>query len=266
MRDQAAISVVGGGLYPPETISLEGLGNLRSATTVFAFADVAGLEDVLLGSPAALSVVDGLAEYGASRRLSYQKVIAPILKAAVANPPVSWVCSGNPGYIDGVSFTIVEEAAKAGIATVVIPGISAIDAILCECNLVSPASSFQLYSASEMITLEIVPNPVLPTVVFQVARAETLLEIGMGRPKPKALDRLARLLAQAYGDGHEAVLITCRRGPSTETRRVAGPDCRLSCVEIDQVFLGEPMLFCGKCHSISPILRLSLELTGRWLS
>jgi precorrin-3B methylase len=143
---------------------------------------------------------------------AYEHMAARVVEAALDHPPVTFAIHGHPLVAATPPFLVLELANALELRVAVLPGISAIDAILADLRLDPVVHGIQMYEASDLLLRRRPLQPDVPAILWQIGPIETCLHsIGVSRP-----ERYARLIAhlqQFYSPRHEVVAIYCSPHP-----------------------------------------------------
>jgi uncharacterized protein YabN with tetrapyrrole methylase and pyrophosphatase domain len=218
---------IGAGLRVRDHLSLEGLRALRASKLVLYFGELEGLAELLKEEGLEGRELSGAAHFGEPRKDTYARVAEDIISAARMAAPVAWVTQGHPSILDGVTAHLAGRAPQEGLGLRRIMGLSSVDAMLLDLELDVGQSGLQVFDATRVLLLKIAPNPRVPCLLLQVARAETGLNVLDARLRPAALTRLRDQLLQTYPESHPCFLVTSARQESALPVRLEAPLGRL---------------------------------------
>jgi hypothetical protein len=109
-------------------------------------------------------------------------------------------------------FLILELAHALELQVTVLPGISAIDAILADLRLDPVVHGVQMYEATDLLLRRRPLQPDVPAIVWQIGPIETCLH-SMRVSRPERFARFIAHLRQYYPPRHEVVAIYCSPHP-----------------------------------------------------
>jgi hypothetical protein len=109
-------------------------------------------------------------------------------------------------------FLILELANALDIRVTVLPGISAIDAILADLRIDPVVHGVQMYEATDLLLRRRPLQSEVPAIIWQIGPLETCLH-SMAVSRPERFSRLIAHLRQYYPPRHEVVAIYCSPHP-----------------------------------------------------
>jgi hypothetical protein len=143
---------------------------------------------------------------------AYEHMAARVVDAALDHPPVTFAIHGHPLIAAHPPFLILELAHALELAVEVLPGISAVDALLADLRLDPVVHGMQMYEATDLLLRRRPLHADVPAIIWQIGPIETCLHsMRVSRP-----DRFARFIAhlrQYYPPRHEVVAIYCSPHP-----------------------------------------------------
>jgi hypothetical protein len=148
----------------------------------------------------------------ALRTNAYEHIAARVVEAALDHPPVTFAIHGHPLVAAHPPFLILELAHALDLRVAVLPGISAIDAILADLRLDPVIHGVQMYEATDLLLRRRPLQPEVPAILWQIGPLETCLH-SMRVSRPERFSRLIAHLLQFYPPRHEVVAIYCSPHP-----------------------------------------------------
>jgi hypothetical protein len=109
-------------------------------------------------------------------------------------------------------FLILELANALDIRVTVLPGISAIDAILADLRIDPVVHGVQMYEATDLLLRRRPLQSEVPAIIWQIGPLETCLH-SMGVSRPERFSGFIAHLRQYYPPRHEVVAIYCSPHP-----------------------------------------------------
>jgi hypothetical protein len=149
---------------------------------------------------------------GRPRVNAYEHMAARVMDAALDHPPVTFAIHGHPLIAAHPPFLILELAHALELQVAVLPGISAIDAILADLRLDPVVHGVQMYEATDLLLRRRPLQPDVPAIIWQIGPIETCLH-SMRVSRPERFARFIAHLQQFYPPQHEVVAIYCSPHP-----------------------------------------------------
>jgi hypothetical protein len=149
---------------------------------------------------------------GRPRVSAYEHMAARVMDAALDHPPVTFAIHGHPLIAAHPPFLILELAHALELPVTVLPGISAIDAILADLRLDPVVHGVQMYEATDLLLRRRPLLPDVPAIIWQIGPIETCLH-SMRVSRPERFARFIAHLQQYYPPQHEVVAIYCSPHP-----------------------------------------------------
>jgi len=189
------ITIIGLGIAGGEHLTLEGLRLLKSCDVIFA--PKGALPAPLLGLAADFRDTSEFYHQADTERLLTEAVLAEAPGKSVA------VCTvGHPLIFDKPAAALKEACRRRGLPCRTIPGISAVDAVLCELGFAADQEGFQARQAAHIPGAKL--DASLPLFVF---RCNALAA------RPDLRRRFIAALAKAYPPGHAACFVESAHVP-----------------------------------------------------
>jgi precorrin-3B methylase len=209
----ADVRVVGLGLRPGHR-TVETEATLRECNEVFY------LEGWELPELEALAPrVTRLFPYaeGEGRRSVYHEIAARVVDAALAHPPVGFAMQGHPSVGCYTTALLRDLCRVLGLEIEVLPGISALAALLADLGVDPLVRGLQLYEATDLLLRR---RPLLvdvPALIWQAGTVESLLYTA--RPnRPERFIRLRNHLRQFYPPTHPVAILYSDSGRMQSAR------------------------------------------------
>jgi precorrin-3B methylase len=146
------------------------------------------------------------------RVTAYQHMAARVVEAALDHPPVTFAIHGHPLIAAHPPFLILELAHALKLSVQVLPGISAIDAVLADLRVDPVVHGVQMYEATDLLLRRRPLQPDVPAIIWQIGPIETSLH-SMRVSRPERFSRFIAYLRQYYPAQHEVVAIYCSPHP-----------------------------------------------------
>jgi precorrin-3B methylase len=143
---------------------------------------------------------------------AYEHMAARVVEAALDHPPVVFAIHGHPLVAAYPPFLVLELANALDLRVTVLPGISAIDAILADLRLDPVVHGVQMYEATDLLLRRRPLQPEVPAILWQIGPLETCLH-SMRVSRPERFSRFIAHLRQFYPARHEVVAIYCSPHP-----------------------------------------------------
>jgi hypothetical protein len=143
---------------------------------------------------------------------AYEHMAARVVEAALDHPPVTFAIHGHPLIAAHPPFLVLELAHALGLAVEVLPGISAIDALLADLRLDPVVHGVQMYEATDLLLRRRPLQPDVPAIIWQIGPIETCLH-SMRVSRPGRFARFIAHLSLYYPPRHEVVAIYCSPHP-----------------------------------------------------
>lgn len=143
---------------------------------------------------------------GQPRIDAYDRMSAAVIEAALDHPPVAFAVYGHPQVYVYPTMQLTQAAQALGLRVKVMPGISALDALLVDIGLDPGFAGLQMYDATDLLLRR---RPLLsdvPCVLWQIGAVETVLR-STARSTPVRFQRLQDHLATFYPLNHKLVAV-----------------------------------------------------------
>ena len=148
----------------------------------------------------------------ASRVSAYHHMAARVVEAALDHPPVTFALHGHPLVAALPPFLVLELAAALDLRVTILPGVSALDALLADLRLDPVVHGIQMYEATDVLLRRRPLQSDVPAILWQIGPIETCLH-SKAVSLPGRFARLIAHLRQSYPARHEVVAIHCSPHP-----------------------------------------------------
>jgi hypothetical protein len=137
---------------------------------------------------------------------------ARVVEAALDHPPVTFALHGHPLVAALPPFLVLELAAALDLRVTIMPGVSALDALLADLRLDPVVHGIQMYEATDVLLRRRPLQNDVPAILWQIGPIETCLH-SQAVSLPGRFARLIAHLRQFYPARHEVVAIHCSPHP-----------------------------------------------------
>lgn len=167
------IYIVGLGMVAQRQITYEVDRALQRCRTIFLLHGDSLVHDyVATRYRAEVEDLGELYVNGADHAAIYQEMAARVLAAAEVSGPVSLATYGHPLVYVAASRQICTDGRGRGLSVHVLPGISALDALLVDLELDPAVEGLQMYEATDLLLRERPLQPDVPLFVWQIGALE----------------------------------------------------------------------------------------------
>ena len=210
------IGIVGTGIVGSHQLTRESEEVIRRSKRTFLIESGYGISDYLKSLCPDITSLGPLYERGRDRLLTYRKMAAEVLSAAVEDSPVCLAAYGHPWVYCYPTTLITRAAPLLKLRVSVFPGISAFDTLLVDLGIDIGPNGVQMYEATDLLLRRrpiqndvtcIIWQPTIvgdPTYPAQPSRAEQFTP-------------LQEYLSSFYPIEHEVALVTTRTHPLTRS-------------------------------------------------
>lgn len=143
---------------------------------------------------------------------AYQHMAARVVDAALDHPPVTFAIHGHPLVATHPPFLVLELANVLDMRVTVLPGISAIDAILADLRIDPVIHGIQMYEATDLLLRRRPLQSDVPAIIWQIGPLETGLHT-MAVSRPERFARFIAYVRKYYPPQHEVAAIYCSPHP-----------------------------------------------------
>ncbi|MCL1587502.1 MAG: SAM-dependent methyltransferase [Actinomycetia bacterium] len=144
-----------------------------------------------------------------NRRLTYATMVDRVFEEVDAGRHVCVVFYGHPGVFVDPGPEMMRRATSGGVKTIMLPGISAADALYADLGLDPGRDGIQMFSATDFLLRRRDIDDSVPLVLWQMGAIGQ--ERGATEPERKYLGVLAERLAEIYLPGHRIVMYEAAR-------------------------------------------------------
>jgi uncharacterized protein YabN with tetrapyrrole methylase and pyrophosphatase domain len=149
---------------------------------------------------------------GAPRMDAYRHMAASVVAAALDHPPVTFAIQGHPLIGVYAPFLVLRMARELGLEAVVLPGVSALDAIAADLRIDPCSDGLQMFEATDLLLRGRPLQPDVPALLWQIGAVETSLHTTRSS-RPERFARLRRHLLEYYPPDHEVAAVYCSPHP-----------------------------------------------------
>ena len=199
------IFLLGSGIYSTCQFTVEAVQALQVCKKVLVLHDDLAILERVRSWCAEVVDMAYLFQAGSYRADVYHELSQRLIQEASHWRPIALLVHGHPLFLVSASEHTIVEAERAGYRTKVLPGISSLDTILIDLKI-DLGYAVQAYDATYMVTQRIMPNPLVPLLIFQVATTCFDL-IAMDDPPTERLAPLRDLLCQIYPPSHMVTFV-----------------------------------------------------------
>ena len=207
------IWIVGLGVRAVNQVTREVEHALRSSRQVLYLDTGVATRPYLEGlCPRVTSLFQRSYAEGRPRVSGYEHMAISVIQAALENPPVTFAIHGHPVVAVHAPFLVLEMAKALGLRVEILPGISALDALLADLRVDPVVHGLQMYEATDLLLRR---RPLLndvPAVIWQIGPLETALH-SQRVSRPERFARFTTHLRQFYPARHRVVAIHCSPHP-----------------------------------------------------
>jgi hypothetical protein len=135
-----------------------------------------------------------------------------VVQAALGNPPVTFAIHGHPVVAVHAPFLVLEMAKALKLEVEILPGVSALDALLADLRLDPVVHGLQMYEATDLLLRRRPLQNDVPAIIWQIGPIETALH-SHRISRPERFTRFVTHLKQFYPAGHPVVAMYCSPHP-----------------------------------------------------
>jgi 2OG-Fe(II) oxygenase superfamily/Tetrapyrrole (Corrin/Porphyrin) Methylases len=139
---------------------------------------------------------------GEPRIEAYDRMSTAVIEAALDHPPVAFAVYGHPHVFVYPTLQLTQAAEALGLRVKVLPGISALDALLIDVGLDPGFAGLQMYDATDLLLRRRQLLPDVPCILWQIGAVETVLH-STAASRPARFRRLQDYLSEFYPVDHE---------------------------------------------------------------
>jgi hypothetical protein len=201
------ITIAGLGLKTVTQITREAEDACRRSTEIL-YLDTGCATRTFLETlcPRVTSLFDESYARDASRVAAYHHMAARVVEAAMDHPPVTFALHGHPLVAALPPFLVLELAEALDLRVAVLPGVSALDALLADLRLDPVIHGIQMYEATDLLLRRRPLQSDVPAILWQIGPMETCLH-SQAVSLPARFARFVAHLRHFYPARHEVVAI-----------------------------------------------------------
>lgn len=206
------IGIVGTGIVGSHQLTREAEEVIRRCKRTFVIESGYGIPEYLATLCPEVIELGALYEPGMNRLLTYQKMAAQVVSAAVADPPVCLATYGHPWVYCYPTTLITRAAPLVGLHVEVFPGISSFDTLLVDLGTDIAFSGVQMYEATDLVMRKRPIQSDVTCVIWQ----PTIFGDPTYPTGPFAAEQfkpLQEYLLHFYPADHEAALVMTKTFP-----------------------------------------------------
>ncbi|HMD98387.1 MAG TPA: SAM-dependent methyltransferase [Terriglobia bacterium] len=143
---------------------------------------------------------------------AYAHMAICVIQAALEHPPVTFAIHGHPLVAVHAPFLVLEMAKALDLQVEILPGISALDALLADLRLDPVVHGIQMYEATDLLLRRRPLQSDVAAVIWQIGPLETGLH-SQRISRPERFSRFIAHLRQFYPARHQVVAIYCSPHP-----------------------------------------------------
>jgi precorrin-3B methylase len=143
---------------------------------------------------------------------AYEHMAIRVIQAALDHPPVTFLVHGHPLVAVHAPFLVLEMAKALDLRVEILPGLSALDALLADLRLDPVVHGLQMYEATDLLLRRRPLQNDVPAIIWQIGSLETALH-SQQVSRPERFSRFIAHLQQFYPPQHPVVAIYCSPHP-----------------------------------------------------
>ena len=206
------IGIVGTGIVGTHQLTREAEEVIRHCKRTFVIDSGYGIPEYLESLCPDLTELGLLYEPGRDRLLTYRRMAAEVVSAAVADSPVCLATYGHPWVYCYPTTLITRAAPFLGLHVEVFPGVSSLDTLLVDLRTDIAPSGIQMYEATDLLLRRRPIQSDVTCVIWQ----PTVVGDPTYRPQPytsEHFEPLEEYLLGFYPADHEAAIVTTKTYP-----------------------------------------------------
>lgn len=213
------VYIVGLGMVAHRQFTFEVDAALQRCRTIFLLhGDSLVRDHVAARYRAEVSDLGELYRPGRDRAAIYREMTNRVLAAAETAAPVAFASYGHPLVYVAASRQIWDEAIARGLTVRVMPGISALDALLIDLKLDPAVEGLQMYEATDLLLRERPLQLDVPLLIWQIGALERLTYDE--DQTERQFVRFTQYLLRFYPPTHHAIVARTATLPIAKPRRV----------------------------------------------
>lgn len=142
---------------------------------------------------------------------AYLDVADFILRRTAEERPVVLLSQGNPLFLNSLNRFLIMQARQRKLSVKVYPGVSQLDALVCDLGLDVGTFGLQLFDATRLVSRKQQINPSVPLLLLQPA-GFAAVKVGSQERDPKDYQPLIGYLAQFYPAEQPVTLMGAANG------------------------------------------------------
>jgi len=202
----ADITIVGLGVMRIDQITREAERAIRQCAEVLyvdtTVATGAFLQEL---APKATNLFAAAYRQAGERISAYQFMAQQVIEAAERGPVV-FALPGHPSIFAMAPALVQEKAAAQGLTVRVLPGISALDTIVCDLNIDVGLQGLQMFEATDLLLRRRPLQADVPVLIWQVGNLGTRLYTSKSS-SPERMQPLIEHLARFYPLSHQVTAV-----------------------------------------------------------
>ena len=210
------VGIVGTGIVGTHQLTREAEEVIRRSRRTFVIDSGYGVAEYLQTLCPEVTRLGSLYEPGRDRMVTYRRMAAEVLAAAVNDPPVCMAAYGHPWVYCYPTTLITRAASLLNLRVSVFPGVSSFDTLLVDLGIDIGPNGVQMYEATDLLLRRRpIQSDVMcviwqPTVVGDLTYPTQAYTVEQFRPLQEYLERF-------YSVEHEVILVTTRTHPLTRS-------------------------------------------------
>jgi uncharacterized protein YabN with tetrapyrrole methylase and pyrophosphatase domain len=210
------IGIVGTGIVGTHQLTREAEEVIRHSKRTFVIDSGYGIAEYLESLCPEVTELGSFYEPGKDRLLTYRRMAAEVLSAALADSPVCLATYGHPWVYCYPTTLITRAAPLLSLHVEVFPGVSSLDTLLVDLGTDIAPSGIQMYEATDLLLRRRPIQNDVTCVIWQ----PTVVGDPTYRPQPYTTDQfkpLQEYLLRFYPVDHEAVIVMTKTHPLTRS-------------------------------------------------
>jgi uncharacterized protein YabN with tetrapyrrole methylase and pyrophosphatase domain len=210
------IGIIGTGIVGTHQLTREAEEVVRRCRRTFVIDSGYGIPEYLETLCPEVTELGVHYEPGKDRELTYRKMAADVVSAALTGSPVCLATYGHPWVYCQPTTLITRAAPLLGLHVEVFPGVSAFDTLLVDVGTDIALSGIQMYEATDLLLRRRPLQSDVTCVIWQ----PTVVGDPTYHAEPYGADQFAPLqayLLRFYPAEHEAAIVTTKTFPLTRS-------------------------------------------------
>jgi uncharacterized protein YabN with tetrapyrrole methylase and pyrophosphatase domain len=210
------IGIVGTGIVGTHQLTREAEEVIRRCKRTFVIGSGYGIEEHLETLSPQVTPLGTLYEPGRNRLLTYRRMAAEVVSAAVTDSPVCFATYGHP-WVYCYPTTLIKRAAPLlGLHVEVFPGVSSFDTLLVDLGIDIAFNGVQMYEATDLLLRRRPIQIDVTCIIWQ----PTIFGDPTYPTEPYTAEQFKPLqdyLLRFYPADHEAILVMTKTFPLTRS-------------------------------------------------